>query len=81
MIIASDYLHSQETELIRIQHPTTALPTAPIAQARQRLDPATTESTLYCNVMVLVDPAEMAPIDFPQWVIGSKLWVGQVLRF
>jgi hypothetical protein len=76
----SDYQDYQNTELIQTQHPTTDRLIAPIAQVQQSLDPETTESILYYNATVLVDPAEMAP-DPTLWVVGSKLWVDQVLRF
>ncbi len=65
---------TQETELIRTQYQNTALLIALIARAQQPNDPETTESILYCNVMVPVDPAEMALIDLLPWVVGSRLW-------
>ena len=75
-----DYQDYQKTELIQTQHQTTDRLIAPIAQVQQPLDPETTESIPYCNATVLVDPAEIAP-DLTLWVVGSKLWVDQVLRF
>ena len=81
MTCACYYRSTQETELMTTQHPNTARPIALIVQAQQHLDPATTESILYCSVTVQAGPAETVPVELPQWAVGFKLWEAQVLRF